>query len=68
MRTQNTQMSLEEYKKQVEICLMKKYPNITEEERMKVRNCLTATKEYWEQLMQDFSPEEMIVGRQMGLI
>ncbi len=52
----NTQMSLEEYKKRVEACLKKMYPDITEEEMIRA---MTAPKELWEQYMEDFPPEEL---------
>lgn len=50
----NTKMTLEEYKKRVEISLKKMYPDITEEE---IAETMTIPEEAWEQYMEDFSPE-----------
>ena len=47
-------MTLEEYKKRVEISLKKMYPDITEEE---IAETMTIPEEAWEQCMEDYSPE-----------
>ena len=57
-------MSLEEYKKRATDWMKKSYPNTTKT----VAYLQTMTDELWLKYMEDFSPEAMIVGRQMGLI
>ena len=61
----NTQMTLDEYKQKVKDCLMKKFPEITEQE---VEDYLTGTNELWEQYMKDFSPEGCACALPTGLI
>ena len=49
------QMTLEEYKKKVEECFLKRYPNTTREYYLK--SIERISQGLWEQYMKDFSPE-----------
>ena len=53
----NTPMTLEEYKKRVEECYLKRYPNTTPEDFKAETE--TLSKKDWEEYMRDFSAEEL---------
>ena len=50
-------MTLEEYKKRVEECYLKRYPNTSPEDFKAETE--TLSKKDWEEYMRDFSAEEL---------
>ncbi|MBR4423409.1 MAG: hypothetical protein IKS68_04210 [Mailhella sp.] len=62
----NQQMSLQEYKKKAEEYLMKLYPGTTPKDAELWSS--TTSNGWWEQYMEDFSPETAVQGIVAGLI